>query len=71
MNYKQNKLGNIIDFTIKTEGVTQNDNTIFSYLNKDLGNTYVKINTYKCEHFNYNKFKKWFLMIWDKRRLFK
>jgi hypothetical protein len=65
---KQNKLGNIIDLTAKVENTTKNDSKITSYLTKNLGNTYVKINTYKCEHIkDYDKFKKWFLQIWDRK----
>lgn len=65
---KQDKLGNIIDFTVKIENTTKNDNHLRNILNKDIGNTYLKINTYKCPHISdYDKFKKWFLMIWDKK----
>lgn len=65
---KQNKLGNIIDLTAKVENTTKNDSKIASYLTKNLGNTYVKINIYKCEHIkDYDKFKKWFLQIWDRK----
>lgn len=65
---KQDKLGNIIDFTVKVENSTKNDNNLSNYLTKDIGNTYVMINTYKAYQIkDYDEFKKWFLMIWDKK----
>lgn len=65
---KQGKMGNIIDFTVKVENTTKNDNDLYKYLNKPLGNTYVMIKTYKVKHIvEYDKFKEWFLMIWDKK----
>lgn len=65
---KQDKLGNIIDFTVKVENTTKNDNHFSNYLKKDIGNTYLMINTYKAYQIkDYDQFKKWFLMIWDKK----
>lgn len=65
---KQGKMGNIIDFTIKVENTTKNDYNLSDYFNKPLGNTYLMINTYKVKHITeYDKFKEWFLMIWDKK----
>ena len=65
---KQGKMGNIIDFTVKVENTTKNDNNLSKYFNKPLGNTYLMIKTCKVKHITeYDKFKEWFLMIWDKK----
>jgi len=65
---KHNKLGNIIDFTVKVENTNINDNTIKDYLSKKLGKTYIKINTYKISDFDdYDNFKKWFNLIWTEK----
>ena len=65
---RQNKLGNIIDFTVKVENTNINNYTINDYINLNLGNTYCDINTYSVPNItDYEKFKKWFLMIWDKK----
>lgn len=62
---KNNKLGNIIDGTIKVKNVGIDNQKIKHMLTKDIGNTYCQILTYKPEVFeDYDKFKLWFLQIW-------
>lgn len=64
--HKQNKLGNIIDCTIKIEGLNIDNTKILDFLKNNLKNTYININTYKVHYFdNYNDFKRWFIQIWD------
>ncbi len=68
-----NKLGNIIDFTVQI----QNFKNVKIYTNdlfkKQLGNTFCIINTYNIPQIslnNYDNFKKWFLSnIWEKKDL--
>ena len=68
--HKQDKLGNIIDFTIKVENENL-DETLTSYLNNDLGNTYISMKSYKVENIeDYDKFKKWFIQIWKNKEYF-
>jgi len=68
---KANKLGNIIDCTIKIDGLNINDNGIKHLIKKDLGKTYVIIKNYKARYFeDYKIFKKWFIQIWDKKEEF-
>tara|TARA_Y100000590_G_scaffold171157_1_gene195784 strand:- start:6488 stop:7357 length:870 start_codon:yes stop_codon:yes gene_type:complete len=65
----QNKLGNLIDITIKVDGLKKFETGFLSYL-KNIKNTYCYINTYKVNNNvfnNYELFKKWYLMIWDKK----
>jgi 1-acyl-sn-glycerol-3-phosphate acyltransferase len=66
--HKQDKLGNIIDGTIKVEGLNIDDKNIGDFLKNNLKNTYVNIKTYKARYFDdYDKFKRWFIQIWDKK----
>lgn len=68
--HKQDKLGNIIDFTVTVENENL-DETLTSYLNNNLGNTYVCIKTYKPKYIeDYEKFKKWFIQIWENKEEF-
>lgn len=68
---KSNKLGNIIDCTIKIDGLNINDNGIQHIIKKDLGKTHVIIKNYKARYFeDYKIFKKWFIQIWDKKEEF-
>jgi 1-acyl-sn-glycerol-3-phosphate acyltransferase len=69
---KQNKLGNIIDFTIKLDKLDKNAGpNIYQFITEEMGNSYGIINNYeipldKIE--NYDMFKKWFLnKIWKKK----
>ena len=64
--HKQNKLGNIIDCTIKIEGLNIDNTKILDFLKNNLKNTYINVKTYKARYFdNYNDFKRWFIQIWD------
>ncbi len=69
---KQNKLGNIIDFTIKLDKLDKNAGpNIYQFITEEMGNSYGIINNYeipldKIE--DYNIFKDWFLnKIWKKK----
>lgn len=69
---KQDKLGNIIDITLKLDKLDKNAGPKFShFLKKDFGDSYNIINSYtipddKIE--DYDIFKKWFLnKIWEKK----
>lgn len=62
---KNNKLGNIIDGTIKVENLELDNHKIKNILSKKLGKTYCQIRTYKPEVIeDYEIFKLWFLQIW-------
>ncbi len=69
---KQNKLGNIIDITLKLDKLDKNIGPKFyKFMQTDFGDSYNIINTYnipddKIE--DYDIFKKWFLnKIWEKK----
>ena len=62
-----NKLGNIIDFTIYIKNLHLKKSHIDTLLMKDIGDTYNIINSYVVPINtldNYNNFKNWFLDIW-------
>ena len=67
----QNRLGNLIDFTVHIENIMGKAAYLPDLLNKDLGDTRVLINTYKIPTDDsledYNNFKNWFLNIWEKK----
>lgn len=66
----ENKLGNLIDITIKTKDELKFKTGYVDFLKYKVGNLYCNINTYKVNNkcFNdYDNFKKWFLMVWDKK----
>lgn len=70
--YKQEKLGNIIDITLKVNDKFKFKTGYFDYLN-NVGNLYCNVNSYKINENtinNYELFKKWVLMIWDKKESF-
>jgi 1-acyl-sn-glycerol-3-phosphate acyltransferase len=70
---KNNKLGNIIDFTIQIENFKNERIHINDILKKNLGNTYCIINSYTISDYilnNYDNFKFWFIShIWIKKDL--
>jgi 1-acyl-sn-glycerol-3-phosphate acyltransferase len=62
---KNNKLGNIIDFTIKVDNMFLKKCYIEDIIMNDLGNSSVIINNYKMKHIeNYDLFKKFFIKKW-------
>ncbi len=64
---ENNKLGNIIDFTIYIDNIKKDNGHIEDVLLKNINNSYCIINNYnfnKDTLNNYNDFKKWFLDIW-------
>ena len=65
---KQNKMGNIIDFTIMVDKLRGQDGFLSTLLKKEMGNSYGIISTYKVPQDNsitsYDDFKKWFIPIW-------
>jgi len=62
---KNNKLGNIIDVTMKIENFGIDNHKIKNIISKKLGKTYCQIVTYKPEPLeDYEMFKSWFLQIW-------
>lgn len=62
---KNNKLGNLIDGTVKIDNIGIDNHKIKNLLFKNLGKTYCQIKTYKPEAFDdYDMFKSWFLQIW-------
>ena len=67
--YKQDKLGNVIDLTLKVKDKFKFKTGYFDYLN-NVGNLYCNVNSYKINENtinDYELFKKWFLIIWDKK----
>ena len=68
---KHNKLGNLIDVTLKVHKLKMNEIHIKNIFYKDIGNSYCQIKTYEPEPIeDYDKFKKWFLQIWDEKDKF-
>lgn len=67
---KTNKLGNLIDLTIKVNDKMKFKTGYLDYFKNKLGDIYCNINSYninnKCFN-NYDNFKKWYLMIWDNK----
>ena len=64
---KNNKLGNIIDFTIILDEKIKNKGHIEDILLNKINNSYSIINSYSFDTStlnNYDNFKKWFLNIW-------
>ncbi len=62
---KNNKLGNIIDFTIKVDNMFLKKSHLEDMIKHNLGNSFVVINNYKMKHMdNYELFKKYFLKKW-------
>lgn len=65
---KSNKLGNLIDLTIKINDKFKFKTGYLDYFKGNLKDLYCNINSYninnKCFN-NYDNFKKWYLMIWD------
>ena len=58
--HKQNKLGNIIDCTIKIDGLNIDSTKVIDFITNDLKNTYINFSSYKARYFqDYEKFKKW------------
>ena len=66
---KNNKLGNLIDITLKVDGLKKFNTGPVAFLN-NIGNSYCYINTYNINTKyinNYNKFKEWYLQIWNEK----
>lgn len=65
---KTNKLGNLIDLTIKVNDKFKFKTGYLDYFKSKLGDVYCNINSYninnKCFD-NYDNFKTWYLMVWD------
>lgn len=67
---EKNKLGKIIDFSILVENFHLKIARMKDLLTKPLGKTFSVIRTYDIpkKYLNdYNKFKKWFLKLWQKK----
>lgn len=67
---KTNKLGNLIDITLKIKDKLRFKTGYLDFFKYNVGDLYCSINTYKINtkcYDNYENFKKWFLMIWDKK----
>ena len=65
-----NKMGNLIDITIKVKKELKFKTGYFDFIKYNVGNLYYNVNTYKVNNNifnNYELFKKWFIMIWDKK----
>jgi 1-acyl-sn-glycerol-3-phosphate acyltransferase len=65
-----NKLGNLIDITLKVKDTLKFKTEYLDFFKYKVGNVYCSVNTYKINsncYNNYENFKKWFLMIWDKK----
>ncbi len=62
---KNNKLGNIIDFTIKVDNMFLKKCHINEIITNNLGDSSVVINNYKIKHIdNYELFKQFFIKKW-------
>ena len=65
---KENKMGNLIDFTHLVPNFKNNRAEISKIVSDNMGNSYTLINTYIVPKDNsindYDNFKKWFLKIW-------
>lgn len=62
---KQNKLGNIIDFTLIMENMMGSDKDYVKQISKNKINTFNNINSYIIPKFNnYEDFKQWFIKKW-------
>lgn len=67
---ENNKLGRIIDFSTMVENFHLKTARMKDLLTKQLGNTYSVVRTYDIPIKyldDYDKFKKWFLKIWQKK----
>ena len=66
---KENKLGNIIDFTILIENLKHKKTYLKELIFNKLGQTYVVINSYNIGSniVEYDNFKKLFIQIWQKK----
>ena len=65
-----NKLGNLIDISIKVKNNLKFKTGYFDFIKYNIGDVYCNVNTFKINKNvfnNYDLFKKWFLMIWDKK----
>ena len=66
--HEYNKLGNIIDGSVKVNNLNINNKQIKDILLKDISKTYCHIRTYVAEPIeDYDKFKLWFLQIWTNK----
>lgn len=67
------KLGNLIDITIKVKNNLKFKTEYFDFIKYNIGDVYCNVSTYninKNVFNNYDLFKKWFLMIWDKKEAY-
>ena len=65
-----NKLGNLIDITMKVKDKLKCKTGYLDFIKYKVGNLYCNVDTYKINNKclnNYDNLKKWILMIWDKK----
>jgi len=65
----RNKLGNLIDITLKIDGLKKFNTSPLHFI-KNATNTFCHINSYKINKNtlnNYDNLKIWYLMIWDRK----